>query len=185
MNLEELEMPEIIERENFRLEKINIERVEELFKTVDESREYIMEFLDWVPKTKEVQDSVNFVNETLGKWKDKKAFAYMIIDNKSNELAGIIEAFDISEKKQSAEFGYWLSKKHSKKGFMTSSVKVMEELLFQKGFHRLVIRAAEKNSNSRNVAERLGYKQEALFRDAHCLYGEFVNDVLYSKLSTD
>ena len=185
MNLEKLEMPEIIENENFRLEKINMNRVEELFSVVDNNREYIMEFLDWVPKNRVLQDSINFVNKSLEKWNDKKSFAYMIIDNKSNELAGTVEAFGVSEKNKSSEFGYWLSKNHSKKGFMTNSVKAMEEVLFQKDFHRLVIRAAEKNSNSRNVAERLGYKQEAFFRDEHNLYGEFINHVLYSKLSTD
>lgn len=185
MNIEEFEMPEIIEKESFRLIKITMSRVEELFKTVDESREYIMEYLDWVPNTKEVQDSINFVNESAEKWENKDSYRYMIINKENNQLAGIVDAFKVSFKNKSAEFGYWLSKNHSKKGFMTNSVKTMEKILFSKGFHRLQIRAAEENSNSRNVAERLGYKQEAFFRDNHYLYDRFVNQVLYSKLSTD
>jgi RimJ/RimL family protein N-acetyltransferase len=185
MELEKFEMPEIIESNNFRLEKININRVEELFKTVDNNREYIMPFLGWVPYVNEVQDSADFIDRELEKWSENKAFVYMIIDNESNKLAGLVDVHNVKLKNKSAEFGYWLSKNHSKKGFMTNSVKAMEEVLFSKGFHRLVIRAVDTNMNSRNVAIRLGYKEEGILRDNEYLYDRFVNQVLYSKLSTD
>jgi ribosomal-protein-serine acetyltransferase len=53
------------------------------------------------------------------------------------------------------------------------------------GLNRVEIRAAEFNTRSRAIPERLGFTQEGIIRQAEWLYDYYVDHVVYGMLSEE
>lgn len=72
-----------------------------------------------------------------------------------NEYIGNISIFDINTKKKSGEIGYWLSAAHTRKGYMTEAVKILEKEAFEKmKLNRIQIKCNERNQASFGVAKK-------------------------------
>lgn len=61
------------------------------------------------------------------------------------------------------EIGYWIDNNHSGKGYMSEAVKGVTDFAFQElKANRVEIRCDIKNTKSRAIPERLGYKLESV-----------------------
>ena len=66
------------------------------------------------------------------------------------------------------EIGYWLHTKHTKKGYIVEAVKELTRFaLHDLSCKRVEIRCDERNTASRRVPERLGFKHEGILRHDH------------------
>jgi ribosomal-protein-serine acetyltransferase len=89
-----------------------------------------------------------------------------------------VEWFD-----RSAELGYWIAAEVEGRGYVSRAARLVLAFAFgPAALHRIVLRCAVGNERSRSVAERLGFTQEGLLREAHRVGGRFLDQHLYAML---
>jgi RimJ/RimL family protein N-acetyltransferase len=82
------------------------------------------------------------------------------------------------------EIGYWCRTSYQGHGYVTEAVRALTRVGFEQlGANRLEIRCDERNSRSRRVAERAGYRLEAkLKNDSRAPDGALRNTLIYALL---
>ena len=85
-------------------------------------------------------------------------------------------------KKHKAELGYWLGKKYWNKGIMTEAIRIMTDIGFKKlKLARIYAYTFPKNTSSRKVLEKNGYKLEGLLRKDELKDGKIYDTTIYAK----
>lgn len=82
------------------------------------------------------------------------------------------------------EIGYWIDSRHSGKGYMTETVQGLTDFAFDVlGAKRVEVRCDAFNKRSAAVAERLGFKLDAILKnDDVAVVGKELRDTcIYSK----
>jgi len=144
-------------------------------------------------------------NHNVAKWltngfphpytdKDGKAYLSMIAnDNPTKVFAievnreavgsiGIFPQTDIHEK--NAEMGYWLAEEYWGKGIMTKAIKEIVNYGFLTfDIVRIFARPFSTNLNSQRVLEKAEFVFEARLKKALFKNGEFMDELIYSKLN--
>ncbi len=182
---------EIVIDEHIRLRATTAASAAEEYFLIIRSREHILPWLSWVhiyDAFTSFEDGVRARQEyqagKLEEFEKGTSYAYDIYYD--NELAGCIELKTISHENRSCDIAYWLSKDFTGKGIMTKSVNILAALAFENlDMHRISINVADKNLASRSVAERCGFKLDAVLRDRFFLEGVYYGCCVYSKLESE
>ncbi len=101
-------------------------------------------------------------------------------------LVGEVGFSLVSSQHRSAEVGYMFDPMVNGNGFATEAVQVMVDVcsdLLQA--HRVVGRVDARNRASASVLERLGFQQEALFRQNEFVKGEWTDEMVYGLLENE
>ncbi len=157
-----------------------------MFKVIDNNREFLRPWFEWEKLTLTPEDSLKYLFENQENYKKNKKIEYGIYAN--NNYVGNISVFDIHKESKSAEVGYWLSKKETRKGFMTEAVKLVEKEFFQNfGLNRIEIICDERNIASKGVVEKCNYFFEGKLRESNYSshFNGFRNNLLFSKLKSE
>lgn len=102
------------------------------------------------------------------------------------KLAGAVRYHEIDRTNRSTEFGYWLGLEFEGKGLITKVCGVMIAHAFEKlKLNRIVIICDTANPKSRAVAERLGFTDEGVLRQAELLKDRFIDQAVYSLLADE
>lgn len=176
-------LPELIESSRISLKKQEMENASLMFQYVDRDRERLQRFLPWTDYVKTVKDEEEFIEKCLKEWDDHEAAAYALF--KGDDYMGNITAFDMDWEHESCEIGYWILGEYEGKGFMSEAVSLLESVLFEAGFHRIIIRCDPQNNRSKNIPKKLGYKYEGTLRDCHKEKLGYKSLEVYSRLSSD
>jgi len=145
------------------LEIVNSFRTEEIFEVAQKNYGRLKRWLLWIDGA--TIDSMNeFYNNMLNKFAKKMAIPAFIIYKDS-----YIGSIDIVVKKgygaNYGEIGYWIDKDYEKRGIVTKCASKLINLAFNYlDIKSIVIRCANANSNSCNVAKRLGFKLDGVLR---------------------
>lgn len=174
------------ERIVLRRVKPTVKNAVALFSTIDENREFLGEWLDWVDGTKRLEDSLKYLFETEKETEGRKKVEYAIYIDE--EYAGHISFFNVSMKNKSAEMGYWLAEKFCGEGYMSEAIRIFEKEFFKRfGMNRLVLRCDELNRKSIAVAKRNYYKLEGRHKEE--VYDKktksFRNGLTFAKLKSN
>jgi ribosomal-protein-serine acetyltransferase len=87
---------------------------------------------------------------------------------------------------RSAEVGYWLDAGFEGRGLVTRAVMaVLDHAFGPLGLHRVELQALTTNTRSRSVAQRLGFTQEDVLREAAAFPDERRDVVLYGLLASE
>jgi len=159
---------------------------EELFELIDANRRYLEPWLMWVSMTKKVSDTAQYLKMKEQEFQNGTKIEYGIYKN--SILIGSIALVDIDNNNLSAEIGYWLSKDFSGQGYVSESVKVLEEYAFKTlKLNRLQIKCDSLNIASSRVAKNNQYIWEGtLKKDVFNKFDNTFRDTLiYSKLSSE
>lgn len=150
----------------------------DLFIVIDSQREYLGEWLNFIPHTIKAEDTQHFVKNDIA---DDTTLTYAVLcDNLPKGLSGLKNIDNLNKK---AEIGYWLSKDLQGSGVMTNAVKMLLNIAFgELGLNRVMIKAAVENKKSRTLAKRLGFTHEGIERAGEFLNGKFTDLAVYSKL---
>ena len=153
---EEIRSPRIV------LRRLNatFENAEKVFSTIDENREYLSEWLDWVSYSQKPEDTYNHFKECEEKLQSNTNVTYDIFLDDAH--IGRVSCFGKDIEDGIGEIGYFLSEKYAGKGYMTEAVMLLEKELFSRGMIRICIKCDVENLKSSSVAKRAGYKFEAL-----------------------
>ena len=164
------------------LRELQITDAPDMFTTIDSQRDYLGEWLPFVPYTKEIADSQAFINSVVFAPEDQRELVFAIIAD--DEFAGTIGFKDTDKANRKTEIGYWLAYQFQGRGIVTSAVQKLCEYAFtETDINRVQIQCAVGNTKSSNIPKRLGFVLEGIIRDGELqANGKFSDIEVYSKL---
>lgn len=150
----------------------------QLARVVDENREYLMTWLPWLESSRNQKDSLLYIQKIHGDWTLHKLYSCLLY--KENEIVGAMGFHSRSHKYM--PMGYWISKKYAGTGLCTVASRALIKWAFSyyEDLNMIELKAAADNLPSRRVAEKLGFKCEAVLRNREWLYNRFVDHAVYS-----
>ena len=136
-----------------------------LFHEISTCREHIGRWLPWIDQHDSVSASEWFARDSSAKWIRRESLQVGIWDRSTGALLGgsglHLQKWEIP----SFEIGYWISERHSGKGYVAESVSLLCDLaIIQLNARHLTIRCNPENVRSANVAKRLGFVHEGTER---------------------
>ena len=166
------------------LRQIGLDDAEELTELIDRNRSYLREWLPWLDNSKSIEDTLRFIGRSVEQAEDANGLTFGIICDE--RLAGVIGQHYVDTLNQKTELGYWLDAAHQGRGIMTRATARLTDYTFtHQRCNRVLLHCAVRNFKSRGVAERLGFVQEGILREAEWLYDHYVDLVVYSMLQRD
>lgn len=166
------------------LRLLNLYHAEEIFRSIDSSRDYLKMYLPWVDNTISVSDTREFIVASRKQYAANNGFDAGIWYK--GEFAGVIGFHSINRNIKSISIGYWLNERFVGKGIMTKACKEFIDYAFNiLDFNRVEIQCAITNLKSRAIPERIGFSQEGIIRDGELLRGSYVDCVIYGMLKRE
>ena len=172
---------EIIVDNEITLRRMSHALDQQRYDAIISSREHLLPWLPWAHLYQSFDEMPKFIDGQIEAFDKGAVLGYDIIYK--GEFVGAIDLHNLSAENRSCEIGYWLSKGNTGKGIMTRCAAKLTEYAFNEiDMHRVVIRAADKNTASWSVAERLDFVYEGTLREAELLDGVFYGAKVYSKI---
>ncbi|SFG56588.1 ribosomal-protein-serine acetyltransferase [Halobacillus alkaliphilus] len=166
------------------LKLIEHKDAEELFELSDLSRDHLRVWLPWIDFTHSVEDTKKFIHGCLERYARNNGLTVCILSK--GKIAGVVDFHEINWAHKRTSIGYWMGAEYTGRGLLTKACRHLFTYAFEElRLNRIEIRAAEENSKSRAIPERLGFVQEGMIRDAANMYGSYVNHVVYGMLARD
>lgn len=167
--------------DSLELRQISEDDAFELTGLIDRNRRYLKEWLPWLDRNTNVEDTARFIGSSQEQALDNNGLTFGIVFE--GALAGVIAEVYLDSGNRRTELGYWLADDHQGRGIVTrAAARLTDYAFYEQDCHRVVIHCAAGNLKSRAVAERLGFLQEGLLREAEWLYDHYVDLVIYSML---
>ena len=119
---------------------------------------------------------------------DPQRFAWALIDQRSNELAGLTTYYDVDPAQRTVAIGHtWLSKKHWRTPINSEAKLLLLTRAFDiLGCVRVVWHTDDKNERSQAAVERLGAHRDGVLRKhRQRLDGSWRDTVIYSMLDDE
>jgi ribosomal-protein-serine acetyltransferase len=156
----------------------------ELYALTDRNRRHLEPWLPWVPVTRSADDSLQFVRATRRQVADNDGLQLAIVLD--GRIAGVVGFHRVDWVNRATSIGYWLTADRQGRGTMTAAVRALVDHAFGTwALQRVEIAAAVGNGRSRAVAERLGFREEGVRREAERLAERFVDHVVYAMLASE
>ena len=166
------------------LRTITLEDAEAVFALTDNSRDYLREWLPWLDFTKELSDTISYIEGCIAGYEAKSSLSLVIMFR--DEIVGIAGFNTINNGNKTAAIGYWLGKDAQGHGIMTKTVQALIQYAFDElQLNKVEIRAAVGNTKSRAIPERLNFTTEGTIRAAEWLYDHYVDHVVYGMLASE
>lgn len=153
----------------------------EAFALVDANRDRLHPWMIWEPQTRTPADTRAFIERCLASETDLEGNGIWV----DGRLAGSIGLrVDVSD--AGAEIGYWIGGDFEGRGIITRACRRFFDFAFDElGLHRVELCAADTNTRSRSVAERLGMRQEGVLRGGVRTPEGFLDLVIYGILDIE
>ncbi len=166
------------------LRQISEDDTDELTELIDRNRLYLREWLPWLDSSTGVHDTARFIGRSLQQADDENGYTFGIVCD--GTLAGVIGQHYVDSLNRRTEIGYWLDAARQGQGIVTRSTARLTDYAFSnQDCNRVMLHCAVGNIKSRAVAERLGFVQEGVLREAEWLYDHYVDLVVYSMLKAE
>ncbi len=158
-----------------------------LYDAITESRDHILPWLPWGPghESPEVSEEKVQLFRQLWDTREDLPLGIWSLDG-SRFLGGTgLHRFDL--RLGSFEIGYWIRQSDEGKGYVTETVRLLADLVFQSlNGNRLMIRCAVGNHRSSAIPKRLGFVLEGVMRNTSMnAYGTLQDLEIYSLIPED
>jgi len=155
-----------------------------MFQLIDRERHHLRAWLPWVDLTLAPNNAANFIAMALEQSRQKNGFHCAITVRA--EIVGSVGLHSVDWSNRKTSVGYWLSSRHTGKGFMTRAVeRVVAHCFDELDLHRIEIRCATANTKSRAIPLRLGFKEEGILRQNEWLNDHYVDHIVYGLLTSE
>lgn len=183
--MKKLFLPNEIEASRVVLRKHSLELADQMFRYVDQDRKRLREFLPWVDSTRMINDEINYIRMTQEKWEQYSLFDYGIYRKSDSLYMGNCGVHSIAWEHDRCELGYWILGAFEGQGFMSESVRALENILFEVGFNRVEIHCSSLNLRSANVPRANGYRLEGVQRQDVIENGKYRDTFIFAKLKSE
>ncbi len=143
-----------------------------------------MQFMD-IEQPKSVEESRIRIIEEIKSFNNQNSVYWVIAKKDTGEFVGGAGYWRLIKEHYRAEIGYQIVTDHWKKGYAFEALKA----IIQFGFEQMGVHSIEANINPANVPsikliEKLGFVQEAYFKENFYFNGKFLDSNIYSLLVT-
>ena len=136
------------------------------YAAVDESRNHLPPFEPWSDGYR-LEDAIVHVNRCRARWILREEFAAGIFDRETGRFLGACGIHRVDWHRRLFVIGYWIRASEEGRGYITEAVKLLTHMAFRSlDAKRVEIRMHSLNERSRRVPERLGFRLEAVMRNA-------------------
>lgn len=179
-----MSFPQTINHNDFTLKAAtDISKAQE-FATIVAENQYEFRFLPHTSKISTLEKAIAEIEGFKNMWANNGSmFFYFIFDN-SDKIVGSV-GIKIKDEGHTAEGCYWLNKTETGKGYVTKAIKLLEQAVFDAGYHRFEILCNVDNKASVRVPERLNYHLGGNWRGVDYLFEQYHDVLVFSKLKTD
>jgi ribosomal-protein-serine acetyltransferase len=155
----------------------------ELTEAIAANREHLTRWLPWA-ESHGFEDSVEYLDRKRAQIEANDGFEGAIVLD--GRIVGAAGFHGVDWINRSSSIGYWLAADAVGRGLMSGAVRALLDHAFGIwDLHRVVIEAVVDNARSRAIPERLGFRQEAVLREAKLIRGAYEDAVLYAMLASD
>ncbi|HEY0280404.1 MAG TPA: GNAT family protein [Solirubrobacterales bacterium] len=155
----------------------------ELTDVIAANREHLAAWMPWA-EAQGFQDSVEFLDLKRLQVEANDGFeAAVIVEGR---IAGGIGFHRVDWVNRSTALGYWLAADVQGRGLMTAAVsELLDYAFYEWDLHRVIIEVVVGNERSQAIPERLGFRQEAILREAKLVHGSHEDTRLYAMLAPE
>ncbi len=176
-------MPRFELSDGVQLRSLTEADVKELYALIEANRSYLAPWMPWAAG-QTVDGTAEFVRKSIKQEADDDGFQVAVIVD--GAIAGVL-GHEVDRENRTTTIGYWLAEDQQGRGLMTAAVKRLLEHAFDElRLNRVGIEVAPNNPRSRALAERLGFREEGVLREAERFADDDYRDlVLYSMLASE
>lgn len=132
-----------------------------------------------IPHPYSLKDANCFLGKCRKERKEGEGFAFAIVEN--GGIIGGISVGGISKKNKHGQIGYWISKKHWRKGYASNALKLLLDFCFDKlELVRVYAYVFAPNVPSCRLLEKFGFEKEGLLKKFVFEKGEWFDVYLYA-----
>jgi len=133
------------------------------------------------PYTK--RTALDYITRTHRNFRTGKSYEFGIELKETKKIIGLMSLMDIDPKSKNAEIGYWLGEDYWRKGFGGESLEIALDFAFgELKLEKVWAKTRSKNTASRGLLEKMGFKQEGHLRRHFFDGNEYIDRVLYGIL---
>ena len=170
--------------ENYKIAPFNTQQSESFFKLIENNRERLEDFFaGTVSRTRTLKDTKKYCDNINQRVNDESYFPY-IISNNTGMFIGLIDVKNIDWNVPKAEIGYFIDFNYEGQGVISKALGfVIEYLIEEYQFKKLLCRANSNNIGSINVALKNGFQLEGTIRnDYRTAKGDIVDLNYYGRV---
>jgi ribosomal-protein-serine acetyltransferase len=148
------------------------------------NREHLQTYMQWMTADYSIANAKRFIADGISQRLEKKTLGLAIFSGE--RLVGSSGFNRLDWASRVCEIGYWIDKDEEGKGYVSRACRAMIDYAFDEiGMNRVEIRCSAENKRSAAVPERLGFKREAVLRQAEMLNGRLHDYYIYGLLAED
>jgi ribosomal-protein-alanine N-acetyltransferase len=145
----------------------------------------VMEFMD-IEKPNSIQDTQKKIENDLELFSRGESVYWAIALKHNNEMIGGAGYWRIIKEHYRAEIGYQLLSEFWRRGYAFEALNSIIQFGFKiMGLHSIEANVNPKNDPSIKLLEKLGFKQEAYFKENYYFNGNFLDSAIFSLLITN
>lgn len=159
----------------------------QVFQALEESREHLARWQDWLMKLQTVDDCELAVRRWQSDWQLRTKLAWSVQEHATQKFLGHIQLENINWETPSFGIGYWLCKSAQGQGAMSQASRLICRVAFESlGAQRVHIECDAQNSRSAQVAHRLGFTREGVLRnERRNSFGQLQDTLQFAMLPDD
>jgi ribosomal-protein-alanine N-acetyltransferase len=164
------------------LREVTLSDAPAIFKMRSDKR--VMRYMA-MPPPKDISEAQQQIQKYLQGYQQNEAIRWVIcLREQPDELIGTVAFWKMDKANHRAEIGYTLQYDYWRQGIMSEAIGAAMEYCFRVlNFHSIEANMYPENEESRGLVEKLGFVQEAYFRENFYCKGRFLDSLIYSKIN--
>jgi ribosomal-protein-serine acetyltransferase len=170
--------------EEVMLKQADLKDSESILLLVDRSRHSLGQWISWVDFTQTNNEMKQFIKNVNKKMKEQTDVVLFIWYR--GQIAGSVALYDIKWHNHCGMLGYWVGSGFEGHGIAQRGVRgLLMYAFYTLSLNRIELRAAVSNEKSIKLAQRLGFQQEGLVRQAEWIRGQCRDQVQMSLMKDE
>ncbi|MGE8204403.1 GNAT family N-acetyltransferase [Heyndrickxia sp. NPDC080065] len=161
-----IDFPDRIETERLYIRPCMPGDGKDVYESINHSLNDLKTWLAFAHKDQNLDDVESGIRNSYAEFIKRQDFRLHIYRKSDNKFIGSTGLHRINWETKVFEIGYWIDSRYTKNGYITEAVEGLTSFAFKQfKAERIEIRCDPKNTNSRRVAERLGFTLDGILRN--------------------